>query len=344
MTTLNVGIIGTGMIAHGAHAEAFGAVKGVKVLAACDTDRPRLEAFAGKYHIPKLYTDYEKLVADDELEAVSVALPVFLHAPASIAALQAGKHVLCEKPMARNGAEAQAMVDAAKRARRKLAIYYRRRFSRDAVMAKRLIDQGKLGKVYYARSIQLRWRGRPGFDRGMAQFGKWFTRKKEAGGGPLMDLGGYDLDLMLGLLDFPKVKSCAAVTFQEIDQERARREGFDLEDLGVGIVRLRDGRALFLESSFAGNIDEPTGFWFFGSLAGLRLGPLTIFRDRAGRKHAREIDCSHVRTTSAVRQFVDAIRNDEPIAISSGEQALLVTRIQDALYRSAEIGHEVPYE
>lgn len=344
MATINVGIIGTGMIAHGAHAEAFQAVKGVKVLAACDVDEKRLKAFAHKYHIPKLYTDYEKLVAADDLDAVAVALPVFLHAPATIAALQAGKHVLCEKPMAMDGAEAQAMVDAARRARKKLAIYYRRRFSADAVQAKRLIDRGDLGKVYYARSIQLRWRGRPGFDRRMAKFGKWFTRKKQAGGGPLMDLGGYDLDLLMGLLDFPKVKSCTAITFQEIDRQRARRAGFDLEDFAIGLVRLKDGRAISLESSFAGNIDEPTGHWLFGSKAGLRLSPLTLYRDRGGRKHAREIDCSRVRTTNAVRQFVDAIRKDRPIAISSGREALIVTKIQDALYRSAEAGREMPYE
>jgi predicted dehydrogenase len=341
MATLNVGIVGTGMIAHGAHAEAFQAVKGVRVLAAADVDTKRLAAFAAKYGIPKTYTDYEKLAADPDLDIVSVAGPVFLHAPAAIAALQAGKHVLVEKPMALNAKQAQAMVDAAKKAGRKLQVYYRRRFGREAVMAQRLIDRGALGRVYYVRTLFLRWRGRPGFDRNMKAFGKWFTRKQLAGGGPLMDLGGYDLDLTMGLLGFPEVESVSGMTFREIDQERARREGADVEDLAVALIRLKGARAISLETSFAGHVDEPNNTWCWGSKAGLQLHPVTVFTSVRERKRAKEVDCSKVRTVTPVQQFVNAIRNDKPIAISSGEQGLTVTRIQDAIYRSAELGKEV---
>ncbi len=341
MATLNVGIIGAGMIAHGAHAEAFRAVKGVKVLAAADVDQRRLAAFARKYGIPRTSTHYDDLVADDELHAVSVAGPVFIHAPATIAALQAGKHVLCEKPMALNAEEAEAMVDAAKRAKRKLQVYYRKRFGAEAVMAQRLIDRGRLGRVYFARTLFLRWRGRPGFDRNMKAFGTWFTRKQLAGGGPLMDLGGYDIDLTMGLMGFPKALSVSGVTFREIDQDRARREGADVEDLALAIIRLAGGRAIYLETSFAGHIDEPNNTWLWGSKAGLQLRPLTLFTSVREQKRAKAVDCSRTRTITPVRQFVDAIRRNKPLAVGSGQQALVVARIQDAIYRSAALGREV---
>src|SRR5438093_1482961 len=191
------------MIAHRSHAEAFQLIPEAEVVAVADVDRGRAQAMAEKYEIPQLFTSYEEMLAQADLDAVSVALPVFLHAPATIAALEAGKHVLCEKPMARSGAEAQAMVDAAKKNGRKLAVYWRNRFGARAIKAKQIIDAGELGRVYYVRTIGLRWRGRPGFDARMSSFGRWFGSKEQAGGGALMDLGGYHPDCVLGLLGLP---------------------------------------------------------------------------------------------------------------------------------------------
>src|SRR5207245_8161357 len=133
--------------------------------------------------------------------------------------------------------------------------------------AKQLIDSGELGRVYYARTVGLRWRGRPGFDARMARFGKWFTSLEQAGGGALMDIGGYALDLVMGLLGFPGVLSASAQTFREIDRERMDREGYEVEDLAVGLIRLESGASISVESSFAGNIDGPNGTWLFGTTA-----------------------------------------------------------------------------
>jgi predicted dehydrogenase len=344
MDTIRIGIIGAGMIAHRAHAEAFQAVPGVEVVAVADVDGDRAAAFAEKYQIPKTYTDYEQMLSREPVDAVSVALPVFLHAPATIAALQAGKHVLCEKPMARAGTEAQAMVDAARAAGKRLAVYWRNRFGRDAIKARQLVESGELGRVYYARTVGLRWRGRPGFDARMTRFGKWFGSKEMAGGGPMMDIGGYALDLVMGTLGFPKVLSGVGVTFREIDRERADAEGHDVEDLAVGLIRLADGACISIESSFAGNIDGPNGTWLFGTQAGLSFDPLTLYRDRDGQKEASEVETGGISTQSAAQQFVTAIREDRPIAICSGEEALIVTKMQEMLYRSAAAGREVPYE
>jgi predicted dehydrogenase len=341
---VRVGIIGAGMIAHRSHAEAFQQVPQAEVVAVADVDAERARAFATKYEIPQVFATYEELIARGGVDAVSVALPVFLHAPATIAALEAGKHVLCEKPMARNSAEAQAMVDAARKNGRKLAVYWRTRFGARALKAKQLIDTGTLGRVYYIRTIGLRWRGRPGFDTGMARFGKWFGSKEQAGGGALMDIGGYNLDLVLGLLGFPRVLSASATTWRAIDRERADREGHDVEDLAVGLIRLEGGGVISIESSFAGNIDEPNGTWLFGTKAGLRLEPFTLYRDKGGQKEMVEIDATDVTSLSPAGEFIRAIREDQPIAISSGEEALSVTRVQEMLYRSAEQGREVAYE
>jgi predicted dehydrogenase len=346
MDPVRVGIIGAGMIAHRSHAEAFQAVPGAEVVAVADVDEPRARAFAEKYQIPQVFSDYETMLARADLDAVSVPLPVFLHAPATIAALRAGKHVLCEKPMARNSAEAQAMVDAARASGKKLAVYWRHRFGAQAKKAKQLIDSGELGRIYYTRTLGLRWRGRPSFDARMTRFGKWFGSLEQAGGGPLMDIGGYALDLVMGLLGFPKVASASGITFREIDRERMDREGYDVEDLAVGLIRLESGAAISIESSFAANVDGPNGTWLFGTKAGLHLDEsrsLTLFRDREGQKETVPIETSDVTGTSATAEFIRAVREDTPIPISSGEEALIVTRIQETLYRSAAAGHEVPY-
>jgi predicted dehydrogenase len=347
MDRVRVGIIGAGMIAHRSHAEAFQAVPGAEVVAVADVDEVRARAFAEKYQIPQVFTDYETLLARADVDAVSIPLPVFLHAPATIAALKAGKHVLCEKPMARNSAEAQQMVDAARASGKKLAVYWRHRFGAQAMKAKQLIDAGELGRVYYTRTLGLRWRGRPAFDARMTRFGKWFGSLEQAGGGPLMDIGGYALDLVMGLLGFPDVRSASALTFREIDRERMDREGYEVEDLAVGLIRLENGASISIESSFAGNIDGPNGTWLFGTKAGLHLDQsrsITLFRDKEGEKETVPVDTSDVTATSATAEFIRAIREDTPIRISSGEEASIITRIQQTLYRSAAAGREVAYE
>ncbi len=341
---VRVGIIGAGMIAHRSHAEAFQQVPRAKVVAVADVDEERARAFAAKYEIPRVFTRYEDLLATGGVDAVSVALPVFLHAPVTIAALEAGKHVLCEKPMARSSSEAQAMVDAARKSGRKLAVYWRIRFGAKAIKAKQMIDAGDLGTVYFTRTIGLRWRGRPGFDARMTRFGKWFGSKEHAGGGALMDIGGYNLDLVLGLLGFPRVLSASAATWRAIDRERGDQEGHDVEDLAVGQLRLEGGGLISVETSFAGNIDEPNGTWMFGTKAGLRLEPLTLYRDQNGEKKVTDLDAADVAPLNPVGEFIAAILNDQPIAISSGEEALIVTRVQELLYRSAEQGREVAYQ
>src|SRR5439155_7119375 len=140
--------------------------------------------------------------------------------------------------MARSGAEAQAMVDAAKRSGKKLAVYWRNRFGARAMKAQQLIDTGELGQIYYTRTIGLRWRGRPGFDARMQSFGRWFGSKEQAGGGAWMDIGVYNLEYVVGRLGFPEVSAAQAAARQANDRERADLGGYDVVVKAVGLLRL----------------------------------------------------------------------------------------------------------
>jgi predicted dehydrogenase len=341
---LGIGIIGAGMIAN-SHAKIYSQIKGVKVIAVADIDEGKAKAFAKEHKVKYTFRDWRDLLSMDEVDAVSICLPVYLHAPATVDSLRAGKHVLCEKPMARNASEAEEMVEEAKRSGKKLMVYYRSRFSPEARRAKEVIDSGELGRIYFVRCIGHRWRGRPGFDEGMKAFGSWFMKKELAGGGTMMDLGGYSIDLVLGLLGFPEVDSVSCSMYQEIDKEKAIAAGVDVEELAVGYIRLRDGGAIWIESSFAVNVPDPGGVFFFGSKAGMRLSPLTIYKDRDGKPEEVLVDIPKDRKAAGYwnpqEHFVDCILQDKPIQISSGEEALVVTRIQEAMYRSAELGGEV---
>jgi predicted dehydrogenase len=342
MKNITVGIIGAGMISHGSHAGAFSREPGVTIAAVADIDADRARSYAEKHSIPKWFTSYDEMLRSVELDAVSVALPVFAHAPATLAGLAAGKHVLCEKPMARNLAEAESMVEAARRSGKKFQIYWRQRFSPQAQRARQLIAEGRLGSVYYARSAELRWRGRPGFDRRWPGYGKWFGHKDEAGGGTLMDIGGYSIDLVLGLLDFPEIESVSGTTFEGIDERRRVQEGWNVEDFAAAFIRFKSGAVFHLETAFASNIDEHEGTWLFGSGAGLKMRPLTLFRpDAEDNKVEEAIDVSGAAPTSPVHQFITAIRDDRPIEICNPEEALIIQRVQDAIYRSAEAGRSV---
>ena len=345
MDKLRIGVIGTGHIAAW-HVRGYEHSGKAEVVAAADVVPETLARFCDEFGVEKRFEDYHDLLALDDVDAVSVCLPVFLHAPASVDALRAGKHVLCEKPMSRNVEEAEQMVAAAKEAGRTLMIYYRYRFNSAVAEARRIIERGELGKIYFARVIGHRFRGRAIMD--AKSLGRWFGDPELAGGGVLYDLGGYSLDLIFGLLGFPKVKSVSASTYQEIDKERAREEGFNVDELACGMIRLEDGGVIWLERSTALNTDPQSigGTQIYGDKAGLRLGPLTLFKpDSEGELQKVTIEtpadperAAHVLPPT---HFVESILAGKPVELCSGEEGLFVQRIINAMRESAELGREV---
>lgn len=342
MEKVNVAVVGLGMGRH--HLHCYKHCPEANVVAICDVDEKRLQAVGDEYGVQTRFTHYEDLLALPNLHAVSVALPNYLHAPVTIAALKAGLHVMCEKPLAMNAQEAEAMVAAAKAAGRQLMMHFNTRWHPSSRMARQLVDEGLLGHVYFGRTGWHRNRGIPGL-------GGWFTTKAKAGGGPMIDLGVHRLDLALWLMDFPKPVTVTGTAYGFLGQELAARQGktYDVEDLAAGFIRFENGASLVVEASWAGNSQKrEEGFTILrGTRGGLHLdneGEGYEFRIRAyqemGGTLAEITPRVPLPATTPQADFVRAILNGTPVP-APGEQGLQVQRILDALYRSAEEGREV---
>src|SRR3954447_13759199 len=168
MSQIRVGIIGCGIASF--HTSAYAAESRTKMVAIAGLDTDRCRELAAKHNIPNVYSTYEELLANTDVDLVSIAVPNYLHLPVTLAAIKAGKHVLVEKPIARTGAEGEEMVRAAKEAGVILAMAFNRRARADMQVLKRHIDEGGLGKIYYAKAFWMRRAGIPGL-------GSWFTSK-----------------------------------------------------------------------------------------------------------------------------------------------------------------------
>jgi len=303
----------------------------------CDANPERLKSVGDEFGVGWRTTEYEELLARPDIDAVVVALP-------TIAALQAGKHVLCEKPMARTAAEAEQMLDASRRADRRLMIHFNYRFTAPAVALHDFVQAGGLGDAYHARSWWHRTRGIPGL-------GGWFTSKERAGGGPLVDLGVHRLDLALWLMGYPHAVSVSATTFHQLGSELAARSGsaLDVEDMASAFVRFENGASLVLEASWAANGErrEEMLTQVYGTKAGVvhrNVGEgyefeARIFGERDGQyQTVMPALPEHIETPQ--EHFARCIL-EERAPSATGEQGLEVMRILDAAYLSAECGAEV---
>lgn len=269
MKSVRVGIIGVGLIGKH-HLENYAKIDGVEVVAAADINESELRRVGEQYKIPHVYTDFRQLLERNDLDAVDVCLHNNYHAPVTIAALEAGKHVYCEKPIAGSYADGKNMLDAAKEHGKKLHIQLSTLYSLEAKAAKRLIDDGKLGRIYHARSTGYRRRGRPYVD----GYGtEYFTRKATASGGALLDMGVYHISQLLYLVDAKEVTTISGNIYQEIamDERRKAKSGFDVEELAVGFVRFSDGFTLDVIESWAIQLDAFEGSSIAGTKGGIRL-------------------------------------------------------------------------
>jgi predicted dehydrogenase len=339
---VGVGVIGLGMGRN--HAIQFRDCPEAELIALCDVNAERAAQVANETHPRRVYTSTEKLLADPEIAAVAVALPNALHAPVVLECFAAGKHVLCEKPLAMNAREGEQMVEAARRAGRRLMMHFNYRFQPTSQAVKRAVDAGALGPVYFARSVWHRKRGVPGL-------GGWFTQKTMSGGGGLIDLGVHRLDLALWLMGYPRPVSVTGTAYSILGRRLAERAGksFDVDDLAAGFIRFENGASLVLEASWASNSEkrEDQLTQLFGVEGGAVLRnwdegyqyEARLFRDVEGEV-VTEVPEPPAEFESPQRHFCRSIvRGTEPTA--TGEQGLTVMRILDAIYESAETGLEV---
>ena len=352
---LRAGVVGLGWAGQ-QHMSAYAELPGVDLVALAGRETDRLEELGQQFAVPadQRFVDWPDLLASADLDLLSIAAPTTLHAPIAVAALDAGVHVLSEKPLAESATAGERMVQAAERNRRVLDVSFNHRRRGVIKALKQLLDGGSLGPIYYAKVGWVRRQGIP-------TMGSWFTRRATAGGGPLMDLGVHMLDIVLYLLDEPKVDTVTAATYAEfgprglgasatstMQKTGVADGGFDVEDLSTAFLRLSGGTTLLLECSWAQWVPEDqcyvTVYGADGG-AGITWVPATPRRsmqvwtehDGDAKKHLPELppDGDHLET---VVDFVDLVQSGQPV---HGRDVLTRSVIVDACYASAAAGREI---
>ena len=351
MGKLKIAIVGAGNIST-YHIKGYIRNPNVELYALCDINEKTLKAKGEKYGITRLYTDEKKMLEElPELDAVSVCTWNSAHKPCTIMALEAGKHVLCEKPMAMNATEAQEMIDASKKAGKKLMVGFVRRFGNDAEIAKDFIDAGSVGDIYYAKVVYLRRNGCPG---------GWFGDKERSGGGPLIDLGVHVIDLARYLMGRPMPTTAFGATFSGMGKREHLKDNFTdfvaqekandphtVEDLATALVRFDNGAVLQVEASF--NLHTKNGannIELFGNKGGVKLSPdFELYTEI--NNYLANVSLNKPSALSfdglfenEIDYFVESLINDRDLS-SIAEDGCTLMKILDAIYESAATGHEV---
>jgi len=352
MSKIKIAIVGVGSIS-GVHIKSYLALPDdYELYAFCDINETRLKAKGEKYGVTRLYTDEAEMLADlPEIDAVDVCTWNAAHAPCAIMALNAGKHVFCEKPMAMTAEEAIQMKEAADRNGKLLMIGFVRRFGRDCEILKDFINGGTLGDIYYAKAHYLRRNGNPG---------GWFGNTALSGGGPLIDLGVHVIDLARYVMGNKKPVSVYGVTYKKLGNRpnikgskayvsagAGNTDICDCEDFASALIRFEDGSVISVEASFSLNIEKDEGkLEFFGDKGGAKLDvKLTVFTDMNGYlvNVALNGDSGFVFDKSfrdELKNFADAI-NGKAECRNPAEDGIEMMKILRAVYKSAELGHEI---
>jgi len=366
MKPIRVGIIGAGGVAQKGHIPSYQRLRDVEVVGIYDPNKVKMDDVAKKFNIQNTFTDYRSLLELDELDVVSVCSPNFLHAEQSIASLEAEKHVLCDKPVAINTEEAEAIIRAVRQSKRKFMVAFCHRFDLPFHIIKNFVDRDELGEIYYAKSSYLRRSGVPGL-------GSWFTTKKLSGGGPLLDIGIHMLDMSLWMMGNPEPASVMASTYDKLRDKAVRGDwppksirkwdsytgAFDVEDLATAIIKFKNGSTLFLEASWTGYSETGLNLSLFGTKGGVefkgvaggaeegRTTEFTLHKEIGGElvdlapnipPETRSYwDYSFPR---AVKHFIECIRTDEE-TITKPQEILNSIKIVESIYASAEKGKAI---
>ena len=360
---LRIGIIGCGGIANGKHMPALAKIDRVEMVAFCDEKVIRAEKAAAEYGTcgSKVYSDYNELLKDESIDVVHVLTPNNMHCPVTVAALKAGKHVMCEKPMAKTYAEAKLMYETALETGKKLTIGYQNRYRNDSLYLKKLCEQDELGEIYYARALAVRRRGVP-------TWGVFIDEEKQ-GGGPLIDIGTHALDLTLWMMDNYEPQMAVGSVYRKLaDTENAANSSgpwdpkkFTTEDSAFGFIRMKNGATIWLESSWALNtllIDEAKTI-LCGTKGGAdMIGGKETLRIN-GEKNSRMFVTTPELNQGGVdffpgkregaedreaRMWIDHILDDSKPLLVKPAQALVVTQILEAIYASAKSGQPVYFD
>lgn len=358
MKKLKIGFVGCGGIATSKHMPSLVKfTEEVELVAFCDIIEEKAIEAAKKYGAEdaKVYIDYKEMLKDETIDVIHVLTPNRSHSFITIDALNAGKNVMCEKPMAKTYAEAKEMVAAAKKSGKLLTIGYQYRRNADADYANAVAKSGDLGEIYYAKAHAIRRRAVP----------TWgvFLNEYEQGGGPLIDIGTHALDMTLWQMNNYKPKMVVGTTYKKLGQqtETANAWGdwdpkeFTVEDSAFGFITMENGATITLEASWALNsIDVGEGrTTLCGTLGGLTMKDGQVYVNSV--KHNKQciekpsleaggvafFDGTSMSSADLEqRTWIDALTKGTPLIVLP-EQALVVTQILEAIYESAKTGKPV---
>jgi len=344
-----VGIIGAGGIARGAHMPGWKNLKNTEVIAVADSRKEACEFFKKEFGVKHTFGDYNKMLEMEELDILDVCTPNRIQCPAAVASLNAGKNVLCEKPLAVTPEEVQQMIDASRKAKKKLMTAQHQRFAPESQIVKKMCENGDMGDIYYARAQALRRRGIPAADT--------FIKKELSGGGPMIDIGVHILDLTYWLMGCPKVESVTGTAVKKLASRydihnswgEWDRKAYNVEDFAAGFVKFTNGASLTLETSFLLHMKEPDIYEtnIFGTKAGLRVGcgtPEIYSEENRACSVKRLTDLYQANAhQEEIRFFVEALDKGLPSPVPP-EQSLEVIKMLDGIYRSQEAGKAIYFK
>ena len=353
---VGVGIVGCGFVANMKHLPALSNIPEAEIVAIFDVSQERAEAAANKYsQNAAIYKTFKELLADKRVDTVYILTANRTHSEYAIEAMLAGKHVLCEKPMAMNLVEAERMLETTEKTKKKLTIGYQCRLSPEVIYLKELCDEGKLGEIYYAKALAVRRRAVPTWGS--------FLDKQAQGGGCLIDMGTHAIDLTLHLMNNYEVSSVMGNTYNYLGKTPTDANAFgkwdpdefEVEDSAFALIRMKNGATISVDCSWALNalLVQENKTVLCGTkggadiLDGVRLngesdGVLTVTTPDLYKKTGASLpnfgNAPEVPTES--RLWIDAILNDTDPFVKPHE-AYTVSRIIEAIYTSAETGQSV---
>jgi predicted dehydrogenase len=332
MQKARIAVVGLGTVGQTVHLPILSKFPDAEIVAVCDIEASKAEFVAKKYDIPRFYNDLDEMLkTEDEIVGVDICTSTFTHRDVAIAALEAKKHVLVEKPLARTQKEALEIVTAGKKNQRKIMVGMNNRFRPDAMILKSMIQGGELGKIYYAKA---------GWLRKLKTASPWLTRKEKSGGGVVLDLGIVMFDLAFWLMGFPEAKEVNAANYSHNTK--------GVEDSSVVFIRMQNGSALTIESSWS--FESDADFFYcdcFGTDGSGSLNPFRILKRMHGNlvnvtpaSHETPQTLYWKSYDAELKHWIGSLRGLHPV-VSTAEEAVHRMTIVDAIYQSAQKGKRI---
>ncbi len=334
MKKIRVGLVGSGQIAQIAHIPCLKKIEDVDLIAICDVDKAKINYLTQKFNIPQGYFVIDEMIKKAELDAVIICTPTIYHFPMSYLALSEGLHVFVEKPIALNAEDAGKLLETSEQNKQILMVGMNNRFREDVVSLKQYIDSKELGEIFYIKAGWLKkWEKHVDYS--------WFSEKKTAGGGVLMDMGIQLLDLAFFIMDMPDVTKARLFDYY-------LNPNIDVEDAILAVVETKKGTTITIETSWKMFLEKDTIYThIFGTKGSAKLNPLRINKEMHNTlvnvsplMYKSRVDLFKKSYEKELKHFINAIKEGNDI-LSPAQDAVKIMQIIDALYESAKSKKEV---